>query len=153
MVTMQFVQLVSFAFLCVVWIPFDVNCETSSTEDARLDKIEALLKSVVRKNQELEVKMEHMETELEGQKVLNSELTRRIENLENELQKTDQDADSDSEENSSGEHNRQSSAAFNGTLASRMAKIKDSQISSKAQSKVQVPRQAETVKNRLKRKK
>ena len=143
MATMQFAQLVSFAILCVVRIPYGVNCETMSTEDARLDKIEALLKSVVRKNQELEVKMEHMETELEAQKVLNSELTRRIENLENELQKTDQDADSDSEENSSGEHiNRQSSAAFNGTLASRMAKTKDSQISSKVQSKVLVPRQA-----------
>ena len=104
MAKMPLVHIAIFAILCAVWIPFDVNCKTSSTEDARLDEIEAILQSVVRKNQELEIKMGHMEIELEAQKKLNSELKRRIEDLENEQQPIeDINIDTDSEDSLSGD--------------------------------------------------
>ena len=113
MAKMPFVHLAIFAIFCAVWIPFDVNCETSSPEDARLDEIEAILKSVVRKNQELEIKMGHMEIELEAQKVLNSELKRRIVDLENKQQALDGlNQVTDSEENLSGKQNRAESRKF-----------------------------------------
>ena len=58
----------------------------------------------MRKNQELEIKMGHMEIELEAQKKLNSELKRRIEDLENEQQPIeDINIDTDSEDNFSGD--------------------------------------------------
>ena len=48
----------------------------------RLSRVEALLETVINKNQELEKRVEHLETELNGQKRRNGELLKRISKLE-----------------------------------------------------------------------
>ena len=51
-----------------------MNCEQSSLEGSRWSNVEVLLKSVIQKNQELEMKIQHMEAEIEAQRLENAEM-------------------------------------------------------------------------------
>ena len=60
-----------------------MNCEQSSLEGSRWSNVEVLLKSVIQKNQELEMKIQHMEAEIEAQRLENAEMKTRLQILEN----------------------------------------------------------------------
>ena len=56
----------------------------SALDNDRLAKVEDLLETVINKNQELEKRVEHLEAELLGQKIVNDELLKRLSELETE---------------------------------------------------------------------
>ena len=63
----------------------------------RLSRVEALLETVINKNQELEKRVEHLETELNGQKIRNDELLKRISKLESKQNTHENKEDSDND--------------------------------------------------------
>ena len=75
-------QFALFRSLCALWAFGFMNCEQSSLEESRWSNVEVLLKSVIQKNQELEMKIQHMEAEIKAQKLENAEMKTRLQILE-----------------------------------------------------------------------
>ena len=91
----------------------------SAHDNDRLAKVEALLETVINKNQELEKRVEHLEIKLEEQKIVNGELLTRIFKLETKQhvhEKTsgvlETDASNGTQDRNNGVHDRSANQAF-----------------------------------------
>ena len=88
-------------------------------DNDRLAKVEALLETVINKNQELEKRVEYLETKLEEQKTVNGELLTRVSIIETKQhvhEKTpgfsETNASNGTQDRNNGVHDRSANQAY-----------------------------------------
>ena len=131
-----------------------MNCEQSSLEESRWSNVEVLLKSVIQKNQELEMKIQHMEAEIKAQKLENAEMKTRLQILENKqhadkivtVQESMKPIKYEKEQPSNGNQN----GVFEAPLSTKLVKKHSNQPSAKTK-KLPI-RKRDTVTSSIKRK-